>query len=247
MFFPVKFKHPKKIKRLVAGLFVGIILTSLIWLIPHSLSLRTEYIFYDAFSKHASKVSTDRPEDILIVDIDESALTKYGPYNEWTRDMHANVVQKLEEGGAAAIAFDILFKNADFGNRNAIRAEKMLYGLYPGKEWRYDFDKIRQAYDYDSVLVRTIAENPNVIVCGTFSSRTDYKHQSQWMPLSTNIRARDVAAKPTFRLDQVSAWSTQLPMKTECSAKCAYFTAFPMRKSGPEIQAKFSQRCLSSP
>lgn len=208
MFFPVKFKHPKKIKRLVAGLFVGIILTSLIWLIPHSLSLRTEYIFYDAFFKHASKVSTDRPEDILIVDIDESALTKYGPYNEWTRDMHANVVQKLEEGGAAAIAFDILFKNADFGNRNAIRAEKMLYGLYPGKEWRYDFDKIRQAYDYDSVLVRTIAENPNVIVCGTFSSRTDYKHQSQWMPLSTNIRARDVAAKPTFRLDQVSGLET---------------------------------------
>ncbi|MBP5247108.1 MAG: adenylate/guanylate cyclase domain-containing protein [Fibrobacter sp.] len=202
--FNVKFKHPKKIKRLAAGLLVGIFLTSLIWLIPHSLSLRTEYIFYDAFSKHASTINSDHPEDILIVDIDESALSKYGPYNEWTRDMHAKVVQKLEEGGAAAIAFDILFKNADFGNRNAVRAQKMLYGLYPGKEWRYDFDKIRQAYDYDSVLVRTIAENPNVIVCGTFSSRTDYKHQSQWMPLSTNIRARDVAAKPTFRLDQVS-------------------------------------------
>jgi len=208
MFFPVKFKHPKKIKRLVAGLFVGIFLTSLILLIPHSLSLRTEHIFYDAFSKYASQTNTDRSEDILIVDIDENALTKYGPYNEWTRDMHANVVQKLEEGGAAAIAFDILFKNADFGNRNAIRAEKMLYGLYPGKEWRYDFDKIRQAYDYDSVLVQTIAENPNVIVCGTFSSRTDYKHQSQWMPLSTNIRARDVAAEPTFRLNQVQGLET---------------------------------------
>ncbi len=200
----MKFKHPKKFKRLIAGFLVGIFLTSLVSFIPHSLFLRTEHIFYDAFSKHASANTSSHPEDILIVDIDENALSKYGPYNEWTRDIHANVVQKLEEGGAAAIAFDILFKNADFGNRNAIRAQKMLYGLYPGKEWRYDFDKIRQAYDYDSVLVRTIAENPNVIVCGTFSSRTDYKHQSQWMPLSTKIRARDVAAKPTFRLDQVT-------------------------------------------
>lgn len=189
---------------MVAGLFAGILLAHLVALIPHSMLLRTEYIFYDAFSKHASEINEDHPEDILIVDIDENSLSKYGPYNEWTRDMHAQVVQKLEEGGAASISFDILFKNADFGNRNAIRAQQMLYALYPEKEWRYDFDKIRQAYDYDSVLVRTIADNPNVIVCGTFSSRTDYKHQSQWMPLSTNIRARDVAAKPTFHLEQVT-------------------------------------------
>ena len=120
---------------MVAGLFAGILLAHLVALIPHSMLLRTEYIFYDAFSKHASEINEDHPEDILIVDIDENSLSKYGPYNEWTRDMHAQVVQKLEEGGAASISFDILFKNADFGNRNAIRAQQMLYALYPEKEW----------------------------------------------------------------------------------------------------------------
>ncbi len=190
---------------MLAGLLVGIFLTLLILLIPESIALRSEYIFYDAFSRHSALKTTDRAEDIVIVDIDENALSKYGPYNEWTRDMHARVVQRLEDGGAAAVAFDILFKNADFGNRHAKRAESVLKKLYPDREWLPDYDRIRKAYDSDSILVRTIAENPNVIVCGTFNARTDYKHQSQWMPLSTAQRAREVDASPTFSLSQVSS------------------------------------------
>lgn len=190
---------------MLAGLLVGIFLTLLILLIPESIALRSEYIFYDAFSRHSALRTTDRAEDIVIVDIDENALSKYGPYNEWTRDMHARVVQRLEDGGAAAIAFDILFKNADFGNRHARRAESVLKKLYPDREWLPDYDRIRKAYDSDSILVRTIADNPNVIVCGTFNARTDYKHQSQWMPLSTAQRAREVDASPTFSLSQVSS------------------------------------------
>lgn len=190
---------------MLAGLLVGTFLTLLILLIPESIALRSEYIFYDAFSRHSALKTTDRAEDIVIVDIDENALSKYGPYNEWTRDMHARVVQRLEDGGAAAVAFDILFKNADFGNRHARRAESVLEKLYPDKKWISDYDRIRRAYDSDSILVRAIADNPNVIVCGTFNSRTDYKHQSQWMPLSTEQRAREVDASPTFSLSQVSS------------------------------------------
>ena len=190
---------------MLAGLLVGTFLTLLILLIPESIALRSEYIFYDAFSRHSALKTTDRAEDIVIVDIDENALSKYGPYNEWTRDMHARVVQRLEDGGAAAVAFDILFKNADFGNRHARRAESVLEKLYPDKKWISDYDRIRRAYDSDSILVRAITDNPNVIVCGTFNSRTDYKHQSQWMPLSTEQRAREVDASPTFSLSQVSS------------------------------------------
>lgn len=190
---------------MLAGLFVGVFLTLLILLIPESIALRSEYIFYDAFSRHSAQETTDRAEDIVIVDIDENALSKYGPYNEWTRDMHARIVQRLEDGGAAAVAFDILFKNADFGNRHARRVESVLEKLYPEKKWFSDYDRIRRAYDSDSILVRAIADNPNVIVCGTFNSRTDYKHQSQWMPLSTEARAREVDASPTFSLKQVSS------------------------------------------
>ena len=200
----VKFKHPKKIKRTLAGLLAGVIMTLVLLLIPSDILHRAEYIFYDGFSKYLSDHEESHSEDILIVDIDENSLSKYGPYNEWTRETHAKVVQNLEKGGAAAIAFDILFKNADFGNRNARRTEKVLGELYPDRDWRADFNKIRQSYDYDSILVRTIAQNNNVIVCGTFSSRTDYKHQSQWMPLSTGNRAKQIRSRPVFQLEQVS-------------------------------------------
>ena len=122
----MKFKHPKKIKRTLAGLLTGIVMTLLLLLIPSSILTRAEYIFYDGFSKHESDKASLHSDDIFIVDIDENALLKYGPYNEWTRETHAKAVEKLEEGGAAAIAFDILFKTADFGTRNAVRTEKVL-------------------------------------------------------------------------------------------------------------------------
>lgn len=201
----MKFKHPKKLKRTLAGLVTGISTTLLLLLIPQDLLSRSEFIFYDLFAEYKSSHFSEHSGDIYIVDIDENSLSKYGPYNEWTREMHANVVKRLEEGGAAAIAFDILFKNADFGERNAERAEAVLGKLYPEKDWRGDFEKIRAAYDSDSILVRTVAESPNVVLCGTFSSRTDYKHQSQWMPLSTPERAKEIDAEPTFELAQADA------------------------------------------
>ena len=108
----------------MAGLLAGVIMTLVLLLIPSDILHRAEYIFYDGFSKYLSDHEESHSEDILIVDIDENSLSKYGPYNEWTRETHAKVVQNLEKGGAAAIAFDILFKNADFGNRNARRTEK---------------------------------------------------------------------------------------------------------------------------
>lgn len=198
----MKFRHPKKIKRSLAGLLVGIVLTFLLRLIPDSLTMRAENIFYDAFSRQVAVNTSERSGDIYIVDIDENSLSKYGPYNEWTRDRHAQVVERLHEGGAAAVAFDILFKTADFGSRNANRTIDVLKDIHSGKSWQKDYDRIRQNFDYDSVLVRAIAAEPNAIVCGSFSSRTDYKHSSQWMPLSTSARAEEIAASPTFAIEQ---------------------------------------------
>lgn len=203
-FFRVKFRHPKKVKRSLAGLFVGILLTLLLLVIPDDLSLRAEHIFYDAFSQQAAINRTERSGDIYVVDIDENSLSKYGPYNEWTRDRHAKVVERLHEGGAAAIAFDILFKTADFGSRNAERTIGVLKDLHSEKSWENHYDKIRQSFDYDSVLVRTIAAEPNTIVCGSFSSRNDYKHSSQWIPLSTEAHAKEIDAKPTFAVEQAT-------------------------------------------
>ena len=75
-----------------------------------------ENIFYDLFFKGKSfvddhdiglsdKITIAEGYDpsILIVDIDEPSLEKLGPFNEWDRDVHANVVNNLSQVKMAAI------------------------------------------------------------------------------------------------------------------------------------------------
>jgi adenylate cyclase len=44
--------------------------------------------------------------DILLVTIDTDSLQKLGPY-PWDRKLYSDLIQKLEDAGAKAIAFDI--------------------------------------------------------------------------------------------------------------------------------------------
>ena len=130
----------KKIKKIVVGLVITAVLLFLILLLGNSQDpyidvTRTaaedlENFFYDQFFKIKTGKTFEKLEkdgkvlmshsfepNIIIVDIDENALTKLGNYNEWDRSIHAKVIQNLSEGGAAAISFDILFKSADFGKQ----------------------------------------------------------------------------------------------------------------------------------
>ena len=104
-----------------------------------------ENLFYDQFFKRITEVvDTTGVKDgvvmemeqyndpnILIGDIDEKSLEKLGNYYEWDRSIHAKVIENLSEGGAAAISFDILFKNADFGKRKADQCNTILSELHP--------------------------------------------------------------------------------------------------------------------
>jgi adenylate cyclase len=55
----------------------------------------------------------DRPaRPVVIVDIDEKSLKAYGQW-PWSRDLVAELVERLGELGASAIAFDILFPEPD--------------------------------------------------------------------------------------------------------------------------------------
>lgn len=52
------------------------------------------------------------PQPVVIVDIDDASLEKLGQW-PWPRNILANIVTKLNEGGAAAIGFDIVFAEED--------------------------------------------------------------------------------------------------------------------------------------
>ncbi len=182
-----------------------------------------ENIFYDLFFKAATSVDEDQATNdkikttgqydpsILIVDIDEPALAKLGNYNEWDRSIHANVIKNLSEGGAAAIGFDILFKNADFGKQKAGQVMNMLNGVEPEKSWDSLYPEILATYNYDSMLVAAVKESENSIVCNMFDDAKSYKHESQWRPLSSEFRAREIGFSSVINNNQVDSLNNVEP------------------------------------
>ena len=137
-----------------------------------------ENIFYDQFFKWTTEVrDTTSTKDgiimeskpyndpsILIADIDEKSLQKLGHYYEWDRSIHAKVIKNLSEGGAAAIAFDILFKEADFGKRRGEQCRDILTALDPDTSHIALFSQIQSYYNYDSVLVEATRNSGICIV-----------------------------------------------------------------------------------
>jgi Predicted transmembrane sensor domain len=157
------------------------------------------------YSNDKVSVSKGYDPNILIVDIDEPSLAKLGNYNEWDRSIHANVVRNLTAGGAAAIGFDILFKNADFGQQKANQMLGVLKRLYPENMWDSLYSAIKESFNYDSLLVKAVKESGNAISCLMFDESKSYKHETQWRPLSTTERADALGYGSTFRLDQADS------------------------------------------
>lgn len=188
-----------------------------------------ENLFYDQFSKNITsenldaalvgdyeltdgdastgrakiKLANNYDPNILIVDIDEPALAKLGPYNEWDRFIHADVVKNLNNGGASAIGFDIMFKTADFGKLKAEQVTALLKDVKDQDNWDSIYPNIRSYYNYDSMLVSSVSEGGVSIICDMFDDSKAYKFESQWRPLSTEQRAAEIGYGSTFGISQV--------------------------------------------
>lgn len=65
---------------------------------------------FDAYQIIRPRPLTQRP--VVIIDIDEKSLAKYGQW-PWPRTRIADMVRRLTDNGAAAIAFDIVFAEPD--------------------------------------------------------------------------------------------------------------------------------------
>ncbi|HEY0234467.1 MAG TPA: CHASE2 domain-containing protein [Afipia sp.] len=65
---------------------------------------------FDTYQLIHPRETTQRP--VVIIDIDEKSLAKFGQW-PWPRTRVADMVQRLNHLGAAAIAFDIVFAEAD--------------------------------------------------------------------------------------------------------------------------------------
>lgn len=219
-------KHSKNLKKtIIASSLTAVIYLVFLWMgssapyytnIFNSWIQTFENIFYDSFFKWKTNENLSSEETgenvtltenydphIFIVDIDEPSLSKLGNYNEWQRKIHADVIENLSKGGASAISFDILFKNADFGNKKATQTINVLRDVLPTENWDSQFSSIKSKYNDDSILIEHIERSQNVILCASFDDKKAYKHESQWRPLSDKKRQESLGTYSTFSLSQV--------------------------------------------
>ena len=79
-------------------------------------ALRLDDSVYDHVTRWAG---TTPPDDrVVIVDIDEPSLARYGQW-PWPRDLIARLVARLREAGASVVALDIMFPEPQRGDARA--------------------------------------------------------------------------------------------------------------------------------
>ena len=161
-------------------------------------------------------IKDNNDSNIIIADIDEKSLQKLGSYYNWDRSIHAKVIDNLSEGGAAAIAFDILFKDADFGKNKGNQCYEILSKLHPDESpidsIREDYiSQIRSYYNYDSMLVDATQKSNICIVSFLMNYISNYRYESDWKPLSTWDRAKEIGFASTFQLNQVDKQQEIVP------------------------------------
>lgn len=214
-------KNSKNQKKLFFGVAFSAIAVLLILIFGNShenyIAESAENIFYDQFFKWNTEVvdttgvkdgitletNSYNDPNIIIADIDEKSLQKLGHYYSWDRSIHAKVIENLGKGGAAAVAFDILFKDADFGKKKATQCQQILTELDPDTSHTKFFTQIQSYYNYDSMLVEATHNSNICIVSFLMPHVSYYKNKSDWEPLSTWERAKEVGFSSTFQLNQV--------------------------------------------
>jgi adenylate cyclase len=124
---------------------------------------------FDYYQRFSPRPYTPAP--VRIVDIDEASIAKFGQW-PWPRTQVAELVDALNDLGAAVVAFDVIFaepdrtsprrfvNQLDFGDRLAPQRMKALLNKLP---------------DYDNVLAESLRKAPVVLGFAVVPTETSRK------------------------------------------------------------------------
>ncbi|HEY7765152.1 MAG TPA: adenylate/guanylate cyclase domain-containing protein [Aestuariivirgaceae bacterium] len=98
-----------RIAAILLGVAVVVMLTTLRWADPFLVRSMRETAF-DQFQRISPRLHQAFP--VRVADVDEASLAAYGQW-PWPRTRIAELVNRLHELGASAIAFDVLFSEPD--------------------------------------------------------------------------------------------------------------------------------------
>jgi adenylate cyclase len=125
--------------------------------LPEEFDELSSLVAFDVHQRIAPRQPTpDTP--VVIVDIDEASLKRLGQW-PWPRTVMAQLVDKLREAGAAAIAFDVLFSEPDRTSPQMLKALLADRGASPEEAARL----LSSMQDPDAEFAKAIAKAPVVV------------------------------------------------------------------------------------
>ena len=139
-----------------------------LWLVAPEFLHTVEFNLYDEhFRLRGRRVPNPQ---VAIVTIDEPSLAAVGHW-PWSRTIIADLVRRLDEAGAAAIAFDVLFKEPDrwpereFGDR----LQQRLGARGLDASGRAVLERAVAETDHDGALAAAIRESGRVVMASNFT------------------------------------------------------------------------------
>ena len=149
---------------IAAGIVVLVGLTY--WRGPDFLQ-RIEFNIYDQHFK----LRGPRPANpqVVIVTVDEASLKMVGRW-PWPRSVLAELVGRLVQGGAAIIAFDVLFNEPELGAEREVvnRLTRSNQARSVDARVRSELERLASENDPDAVLATAIRESGRVVLASNF-------------------------------------------------------------------------------
>lgn len=112
-----------------AGLCAILLLALLRILLPGPF-VELRHSGFDLLQTIAPRAYVEAP--VRVIDIDDASLARIGQW-PWSRDTMARLTERLQEMGAAAIAFDVLFAESDRTSPRALLADLQRRGISLGE------------------------------------------------------------------------------------------------------------------
>ncbi len=162
----------KNLTRALFGSLLGLLSALLIWAFARFIAPELMYSFeaktYDwRVTQRVAGVEEQSIDQIIIVDIDGRSVSKLGRYAQWDRIYYPRLLEYLEQGGAAAIGFDIIFDQDKWnpGQDSVFIAvtdslDNIYNALYFGQSdsmnWRYRMMQEPEGLEYERFRYRLL-------------------------------------------------------------------------------------------
>ncbi|GAB3190915.1 CHASE2 domain-containing protein [Hydrogenophaga aquatica] len=184
------------LRAMAALLALGSVGLGLLLLLLDPLLLQTlRHQGFDQYQRWQPRPYAEAP--VRIIDIDEASLERLGQW-PWPRTRIAELVQRVGEAGAAALAFDVVFAEPD---RTSPRTVSALWPLPPAAR-----DALAALPDHDEVLAAALREND--VVLGFAVQRDQDPQAGERLP-SAPYRHVWVGGGPA--LDALHGFTTAVP------------------------------------